>query len=192
MVLGVLGVLLGSMGGQGIGEGWGGSMEVPWESWRGCWNLSFSCLQKWTRQWSNEIWMFSVLGRLVKRSVVFGFGTFCSVSKLLLLRNSDVNLLYTKTISFKRFQYGIFIFQWTNDAADIMSGCACWCPGRQMLMEVFLFFTILLFTNYMILWPGRLHQFPAKSNMSFLVYTCCTSWWCPWSSTRTWRWNIEY
>ena len=40
---GVLGVLLGSVGGQGeSGEGWGGPREVPGGSWRGRWNPSFS------------------------------------------------------------------------------------------------------------------------------------------------------
>ena len=79
----------------------GGPMEVPGESWRLPWKRSkaffLEVKLRWFCQRSKQILTFSVLGRFVKRSVVIGscylFVFFDCFSKLVLLRNSEVNVL---------------------------------------------------------------------------------------------------
>ena len=59
----------------------GRGREVPGRfrgvSWRGPWNPWFSLFQRWICQRSNEILMFWVRGRFVKRSVVIWLCYFC-------------------------------------------------------------------------------------------------------------------
>ena len=129
----------------------GRGREVPGRfrgvSWRGPWNPWFSFFQRWICQRSNEILMFWVRGRFVKRSVVIWLCYF-----LLFFEASTFAKQWgeyvIKTIVFGQFQYGIFRFQWKHDAQNMISGGDISGPCQSILkLIVVVFSTISLLNN---------------------------------------------
>ena len=138
----------GSFGGPGgSGRSWGGSGGVQGRFWRvmrgPLEKVIFSFLGGEFVNGLMKYWCFQFCVVLWSGRRSLDYATFYRFSKHILLRNSEVNMLW-KRLFFEHIQYGIFRFQWKNDAENMISGGDSWGPGRSILMVILHFSIVLL------------------------------------------------